>query len=54
LQAGVAAINGHDIGLVIVGATNLVDIKQGGTVDSKIVSNINGSGNNLTIKSNHP
>ena len=54
LQAGVAAINGHDIGLVIVGATNLVDIKQGGTVDSKVVSNINGSGNNLTIKSNHP
>jgi hypothetical protein len=53
-QTGVAAINGHDITMTVVGATNNIDIKQGGTVDSKIITNITGSANNLSIKSNHP
>jgi hypothetical protein len=54
LQTGVAGVNGHDTALNIVGGLNIVDIKQGGTVDSKITSNITGSSNNLTIKSNVP
>jgi len=54
LQAGAAGTGGHDADLTIVGATNTVDIRQGGSVDSKVVSSITGSGNNLTIKSNHP
>lgn len=53
-QTGVASMNGHEVGLTIIGATNVVEIKQGGTVDSKVISNITGSGNTLTIKSNHP
>jgi len=52
-QAGAAGANGHDASVTIVGATNNVDIRQGGSVDSKVVSTINGSGNALTIKSNH-
>lgn len=52
-QAGAAGANGHDASIVIVGATNTVDLRQGGSVDSKIVSTITGSGNALTIKSNH-
>ena len=54
LQTGVAGVNGHDTALNIVGGLNIVDIKQGGTVDSKVTSNITGSSNNLTIKSNVP
>jgi len=53
-QAGVAATAGHEVDLTILGATNSTDFKQGGTVDSKIVSNITGSGNTLSVKSNHP
>lgn len=53
VQAGVAGTNGHDSSVVIVGASNTVDIRQGGSVDSKVISNITGSGNALTIKSNH-
>jgi hypothetical protein len=53
LQAGAAGANGHDASIVIVGATNNVDIRQGGSVDSKVISTITGSGNALTIKSNH-
>lgn len=52
-QAGAAGANGHDASVTIVGATNNVDIRQGGSVDSKVVSTITGSGNALTIKSNH-
>jgi hypothetical protein len=52
-QAGAAGVNGHDASVTIIGATNTVDVKQGGSVDSKVVSSINGSGNTLTIKSNH-
>lgn len=52
-QAGAAGANGHDASVTIVGATNTVDVKQGGAVDSKVVSTITGSGNSLTIKSNH-
>jgi hypothetical protein len=54
LQSGVAGVNGHDTALNIIGGLNIVDIKQGGTVDSKVVTNITGSSNNLTIKSNVP
>jgi hypothetical protein len=52
-QTGVAGLNGHDADVNILGATNTVDIKQGGGVDSKVISTITGSGNTLTIKSNH-
>jgi hypothetical protein len=52
-QAGAAGTNGHDATIAIVGATNTVDVKQGGTVDSKVNASITGSGNNLSIKSNH-
>jgi hypothetical protein len=53
IQAGAAGANGHDASVTIVGATNNVDVRQGGSVDSKVVSTITGSGNNLTVKSNH-
>lgn len=53
LQAGAAGANGHDASVIIVGATNTIDIRQGGSVDSKVVSTVTGSGNALTIKSNH-
>jgi hypothetical protein len=53
-QSGVAGVNGHDTALNIFGGLNIVDIKQGGTVDSKVVTNITGSSNNFTIKSNVP
>jgi hypothetical protein len=52
-QTGVAAAGGHDASVNIYGATNTVDIKQGGNVDSKVISTITGSGNALTVKSNH-
>ena len=52
-QSGTAGIAGHETDLTIVGATNTVDIRQGGTVDSKVVTTVTGSGNNITIKSNH-
>jgi hypothetical protein len=52
-QTGVAGINGHEADVNILGATNTVDIKQGGNVDSKVITSINGSGNTLTVKSNH-
>lgn len=54
LQSGVAGVNGHDTALNIIGGLNIVDIKQGGTVDSKVISNITGSSNSLSIKSNLP
>lgn len=53
-QAGVAATLGHETDVTVVGATNTIDLRQGGTVDSKIVSTITGSGNNVLVKSNHP
>ena len=52
-QTGAAGTNGHEANATIVGATNTVEIKQGGSVDSKVVSTITGSGNTLTVKSNH-
>ena len=52
-QAGAAGTNGHDASITIVGATNDVDVRQGGTVDSKVNATITGSGNTLNIKSNH-
>ena len=52
-QAGVASSTGHAVDLTIVGALNTVELKQGGSVDSKINSTITGSSNNLTVKSNH-
>ena len=53
IQTGAAGANGHDADVNILGGTNTVDIKQGGGVDSKVISTITGSGNTLTIKSNH-
>jgi hypothetical protein len=52
-QTGVAGSNGHEADVNILGATNTVDIKQGGGVDSKVITTITGSGNNLSVKSNH-
>ena len=51
-QAGAAGVNGHDAEVNIVGATNNVLVKQGGSNDSKVNATITGSGNNLSIKSN--
>ena len=51
-QAGAAGANGHDATIAIVGATNTVEVKQGGSNDSKVNATITGSGNNLSIKSN--
>lgn len=53
-QAGAAGANGHDTDITIVGATNIVDVKQGGGNDSKVNATITGSGNNLSINSNLP
>jgi hypothetical protein len=53
IQTGAAGANGHETDLNILGGTNTVDIKQGGGIDSKVISTITGSGNSLTIKSNH-
>jgi hypothetical protein len=52
-QTGVASTNGHEADVNILGATNTVDIKQGGGVDSKVITTITGSGNTLNVKSNH-
>jgi hypothetical protein len=52
-QSGAAGTAGHDTDLTIIGATNTVDIRQGGNVDSKVVTSITGSGNSVIIKSNH-
>lgn len=51
-QAGAAGTNGHDAEVNIVGATNNVLVKQGGSNDSKVNATITGSGNTLSIKSN--
>jgi len=56
-QAGTGTAStsvGHQVDLTIYGAMNVIDFRQGGTVDSKIVSAITGSSNAVTIKSNHP
>ena len=52
-QSGTAGIAGHETDLTIVGATNTVDIRQGGTVDSKVVTTVTGSGNNIKIGRAH-
>lgn len=52
-QEGAAGTNGHDATIAIVGATNDVDVRQGGSIDSKVNASIIGSGNTLSIKSNH-
>jgi hypothetical protein len=57
VQAGTGTAStsvGHQVDLTIYGAMNVVDFRQGGTVDSKIVTSITGSSNAVTIKSNHP
>lgn len=53
VQAGTADTIGHEVDLTINGALNTIDFRQGGAVDSKIVTNITGSSNAVTIKSNH-
>jgi hypothetical protein len=53
VQAGTAGTNGHEVDLSINGALNTVDFRQGGAIDSKIVTTITGSSNAVTIKSNH-
>lgn len=51
-QTGAAGTLGHSATLSIDGATNNVDIKQGGIVDSTVNASIVGSGNTLNINSN--
>jgi hypothetical protein len=53
VQAGTAATVGHEVDLTINGALNTIDFRQGGAIDSKIVTTITGSSNAVTIKSNH-
>lgn len=52
-QTGAAGTNGHDATLTIVGATNTVNIDQGGGVDSSVTATITGSGNTMHINSNY-
>jgi Curlin associated repeat len=52
-QTGAAGTNGHDANLTIVGATNTVNIDQGGNVDSSVTATITGSGNTMHINSNY-
>ena len=52
-QTGAASTNGHNATLTIVGATNTVNIDQGGTVDSTVNATITGSGNTMSINSNY-
>lgn len=52
-QTGAASTSGHDTTLTIVGATNTVNIDQGGTVDSNVHATITGSGNTMHINSNY-
>lgn len=52
-QTGAAGTNGHDANLTIVGATNTVNIDQGGGVDSSVTATITGSGNTMSINSNY-
>ena len=53
VQSGTAATAGHEVDLTINGALNTIDFRQGGAVDSKIVTTITGSSNAVTVKSNH-
>lgn len=52
-QKGAAGAMGHDATLTIVGATNTVNIDQGGGVDSNVHATITGSGNTMHINSNY-
>lgn len=52
-QTGAAGTNGHEATLAIVGATNTVNIDQGGNVDSTVHATITGSGNTMSINSNY-
>jgi len=52
-QKGAAGANGHDASLTIVGATNTVNIDQGGGVDSSVTATVTGSGNTMSINSNY-
>jgi hypothetical protein len=52
-QTGAAGTNGHDASLTILGATNTVNIDQGGGVDSSVTATITGSGNTMSINSNY-
>jgi len=52
-QTGTASTEGHFFKLVVTGAMNLFNVGQGGTIDSKIDTTVNGSSNTVTIKSNH-
>ena len=52
-QSGTASTLGHDVQLTIVGATNTVNIDQGGAIDSRVNATITGSGNTMSINSNY-
>lgn len=52
-QTGAASTSGHNANLTIVGATNTVNIDQGGGIDSSVTATITGSGNTMSINSNY-
>ena len=52
-QTGAASTAGHNANLTIVGATNTVNIDQGGGIDSSVTATITGSGNTMHINSNY-
>jgi hypothetical protein len=53
VQDGTAGVNGHDASVTVVGASNTVNVAQGGTVDSTVRVTTTGSSNTINIKSNH-
>ena len=53
VQDGAAGSNGHVAELSITGATNNINIQQGGNVDSTVKATVNGSGNTLSVNSNY-
>ena len=52
-QTGAASTSGYNANLTIVGATNTVNIDQGGGIDSSVTATITGSGNTMSINSNY-
>lgn len=53
VQDGPAGVNGHDASVTVVGATNTVNVAQGGSVDSIVRVTTTGSSNTISVKSNH-
>jgi hypothetical protein len=48
-QTGAAGVNGHDLKVTLVGSLNQVTTLQGGTIDTTVNININGSSNIINV-----